>query len=35
VGWKGNCGAGPVRVYAVCCPVGTPQASSYSTYQRY
>jgi hypothetical protein len=22
-GWQGNCGAGPVRVYAICCPIGT------------
>jgi len=28
-GWQGNCGAGPVRVYAICCPYGvTPSTPS-------
>jgi hypothetical protein len=28
-GWRGNCGSGPVRVYAICCPLGTPAIARY------
>jgi hypothetical protein len=31
-GWQGNCGAGPVRVYAICCPIGTVNVPSYGQY---
>jgi len=31
VGWNGNCGAGPVRIFVLCCPMGsTPAQPSYS-----
>jgi len=31
VGWNGNCGLGPVRIFVLCCPMGsTPAQPSYS-----
>jgi hypothetical protein len=30
-GWQGNCGKGPVRIYAMCCPIGTPLSDSFGS----